>query len=434
MHPSTHISNRKGSRHSTRFQKFSGQQIGTAPFVRWQRFHRSKDTERRIVHVVVGVYAGDANLRNLDEICGVPMQLTYSHSAKMFLPPLLALSFRRGQLTVLKLFSLLGTSGGTGTKPTKFLVGFMLPLENAPVCGRLAVVWPSVVHERSNGMPGLRCVPRRTRAANLNQSARIQPIHDKLWSRFHQVRKGWRTTTTTCSLVAPHLLLATNSEPWERGFERISSTNRTAAPPKNPSGLREDETPQHTQRCEILPRCTPLASDQATDKRTIAAISATFHVSAPSRTSSGMPRTKASCKGSTARARARRQPAVACAAGVYRRPPAWQWHADLDVQIHRSNISKGGWQLRCMQHVHLGAEAWLHLLRHAPGALCQPVAAQAAGLWYCAAQSGSTHHALDPLPRPRRPAIHPGEHDGATFEREPRGGLYSLVPRYPLQA
>jgi len=53
------------------------------------------------------------------------MQLACSHSAKMFLPSSLALRFRRGQLTVLKLDSLQGTSGGTGTKPTKLLVGFM---------------------------------------------------------------------------------------------------------------------------------------------------------------------------------------------------------------------------------------------------------------------------------------------------------------------
>ena len=58
------------------------------------------------------------------------MQLTCSHSANMFLPPLLALSFRRGQLTVPKLDSLQWTSGGTGTKPTKFLVGFMQPPSN----------------------------------------------------------------------------------------------------------------------------------------------------------------------------------------------------------------------------------------------------------------------------------------------------------------
>ena len=45
------------------------------------------------------------------EICGVRMQLTCSHSAKMFLAPLLALSFRRSQLTILKLDSLQGTSG-----------------------------------------------------------------------------------------------------------------------------------------------------------------------------------------------------------------------------------------------------------------------------------------------------------------------------------
>ena len=52
------------------------------------------------------------------------MQSDCSHSASV-LPPLPALSFRRGYFTVLELDCLQGTPGGTGVKHTKFLVGFM---------------------------------------------------------------------------------------------------------------------------------------------------------------------------------------------------------------------------------------------------------------------------------------------------------------------
>ena len=112
-----------------------------------------------------------------------------------------------------------------------------------------------------------------------------------------------------------HTSLVTNSESWRgdskgprpqpapphlRGSRRLShSFARVFERTKHRRGV------QHTQWCEILPRSTPLTSDRGT----IGAISATFHVSARSRTSSGMPRTKASCDGSTAR-ESKEQPQV----------------------------------------------------------------------------------------------------------------------------
>ena len=174
------------------------------------------------------------------------------------------------------------------------------------------------------------CPPRRPSAVNQslwranNGRGRHQPTPKSGYIPALSVGSDWWPFTSSW-----HTSLVTNSESWrgrrggeeeeEEGgsFERISSTNHTA---DVDSGLREDEKltrAQHSQRCEISAKRTANLRSSHRRRGTIAAISATVH-EARSRTSSGMPSTKASCKGSTARESRGDSPQLPVPPGVYR--------------------------------------------------------------------------------------------------------------------